>query len=228
MSIFLEVTATCPKCGAETEVDLAASVNADRRPDLRQEILDGSFQAMDCPECGGVLRLPAHLTYIDVGRNQWILVQSADALERWVAEEAEAHGIFEQNFGAAAPEFSREIGADLQPRLVFGWPALREKLIAADLALDDTTLEMLKIQLMRNVPDAPLADETELRLTGGDAGKLDFTWFHRNTEASLSDIAVPRAAYDDLTEQMEDWAPLRANFTGKLFVDLKRLLAGPA
>ena len=29
------------------------------------------------------------------------------------------------------------MGADLQARLVFGWPALREKLIAGDAGLDD-------------------------------------------------------------------------------------------
>lgn len=214
------------KCRAEIEVDLAASVNADRRPDLRDAILDGSFQAQDCPECGGLLRLPAHLTYIDIGRRQWILVQSADALERWRAEEVEAQGIFEQNFGAGAPEFSREIGEGLIPRLVFGWPALREKLVVAELALDDATLEMLKIQVMRNVPEAPIADETEFRLTGGGAGMLDFSWLDSGTEALLSSLAVPRTAYDDIAEEAEDWASLRANFAGKLFVDLKRLVAG--
>lgn len=37
--------ATCPACGAELEAETVASVNADRRPDLRDAILDGIFSA---------------------------------------------------------------------------------------------------------------------------------------------------------------------------------------
>ena len=33
----------------QTGFRLAASVNADRRPDLREAILEGSFQAETCP-----------------------------------------------------------------------------------------------------------------------------------------------------------------------------------
>jgi hypothetical protein len=226
MSIFLNVTATCTGCGHKAEVQLAASVNADRRPDLRDAILNGSFQAETCAKCGSAMRLPAHLTYIDIARGQWILVQSADALDRWEQEEEEARRIFEQNFGAAAPEPSREIGAGLTPRLVFGWPALREKLICTDLALDDVTLEMMKIAVMRDVDNPPLADQSELRLTGGTDGTLDFTWFASLTEAKLAGLAVPREVYDDIADAPEDWAPLREKFAGRLFVDLKRLTAG--
>ncbi len=226
MSIFLTVTASCAKCGAETEVDLAASLNADRRPDLREEILKGTFQATKCRECAELLRLPAHLTYIDIGRQQWILVQSTDELEQWRTHEADARAIFEQNFGAGVPKFLREMGEGIRPRLVFGWPALREKLVAADLALDDATLEMLKISIMREVRAAPIADETEFRLVGGEADRLNFCWLNSKTEQFLSELEVPRGAYDDIVKESEGWASLRADFEGKLFVDVKRLLAG--
>jgi hydrogenase maturation factor len=226
MSIFLEATATCGTCGNQAQVDLAASVNAARRPDLRTAILDGSFQAEVCAQCGGQMRLPAHLTYLDVKRGQWILVQTAEALENWQEEETEARKIFEQNFGAAAPKPSREIGADLVPRLVFGWPALREKLICSDLAVDDTTLELLKMSVMRNVAGAPIADQTELRLVGGEGDTLNFAWITTASEAPLFGLAVPREVYDDIASEPEVWAALRADFAGRMFVDLKRLVAG--
>jgi hypothetical protein len=224
MSIFIDATVTCGKCGNKTAIDLAASVNAVRRPDLRAAILDGSFQAETCAQCGGVLRLPAHLTYLDVKRGQWILVQTAAALENWEQEETEAHDIFEQNFGPKAPPASREIGAELVPRLVFGWPALREKLICSDLAVDDTTLELLKMSVMRNVPDAPIADQTELRLVGGENEALKFQWITTKTEAPLAGLAVPRDVYDDIASGAEAWAAVRATFEGRMFVDLKRLM----
>jgi hypothetical protein len=226
MSIFLHATATCGKCGNKVAANLAASVNAVRRPDLRAKILDGSFQAEICAKCGGPMRLPAHLTYLDIKRGNWILVQATEALENWPAEETEAHNIFEQNFGADAPPASREIGADLVPRLVFGWPALREKLICSDLSVDDTTLELLKMSVMRNVAAPPIADQTELRLVGGEGDTLKFSWITSATEEPIVGLAVPREVYDDIAGDPDDWEEVRANFTGQMFVDLKRLIAG--
>jgi hypothetical protein len=224
MSIFNEARATCANCGNEQAISLAASVNADRRPDLRDAILDGTFQAEACAKCHGPMRLPAHLTYLDVERGQWILVQDAAALEDWDSEETEARGIFEENFGPDAPPASREIGEGLTPRLVFGWPALREKLIAGDISVQDVPLELMKITIVRDVPGSPIADQTELRLTGGDDDVLHFAWVNSATEQTVSGLDVPREVYRDIEEQPEDWIELREQFEGAFFVDMKRLI----
>src|SRR5690348_16409270 len=126
MSLFVNAHATCKQCGKETDVRLAASVNAARRPDLRQEILDGTFQAETCPACGARLRLPVHLSYLDIDRGQWILAESIDLLPQWRDVEAEAHDVFERSYGSGAPTIAQEFGAGLRPRLVLGWAALRE------------------------------------------------------------------------------------------------------
>jgi len=81
------------------------------------------------------MRLPAHLSYLDVGRGQWILTEGITHLPEWRAVEAEARTIFAQSYGDSAPGMAREIGAALTPRLVFGWPALREKLLSRELGL---------------------------------------------------------------------------------------------
>ncbi len=224
MSIFNRAVAKCANCGHEKEVKLAASVNAVRRPDLRAAILDATFQAEACEECGGPIRLPAHLTYLDTGRGQWILLQDASGLPQWAAEEQEAREIFEENFGKNAPPASQEIGENLTPRLVFGWPALREKLIASDLSVRDLPLELLKVTILRDVPDPPLADQSELRLTGGDDAALQFSWINTETEATLSGLEVPREGDRDSDDQPEDWMDLSAKFEGALFVDMKRLI----
>jgi hypothetical protein len=226
MSVFNAATAVCGKCGAESRVELAASVNADRREDLRAAILDSSFQATKCEKCGSALRLPAHLIYLDIGRGQWILVESAEMLPHWQETEQEAQTAYDLAFGADAPEEAREIGAELKPRLVFGWPALREKLIAGDLGLDDTTLELLKMSVIANVGGAPMADQSELRLTGGDAEKLDFAWIVGNTEQVLATLDVPREEYDAIVDDAEDWAALKADLTAHMFVDIQRSLSG--
>jgi CpXC protein len=48
MSKFETQTLTCPSCGEAVDFEAVASVNADRRPDLREAILDFSFQRQVC------------------------------------------------------------------------------------------------------------------------------------------------------------------------------------
>lgn len=224
MSIFLTVHATCGNCGAESDVQLAASVNADRRPDLRQAILDGTFQAVTCPGCGSAIRLPAHLSYLDIGRGQWILVDGAERIEDWSTAEDEALALFGDTYGAGAPPPARELGAGLRPRLVFGWPALREKLVCDELGLDDATLELLKIAIIRDVAGPPFGDDTELRLLSGTDEVLSFAWVVAASEAELATLEVPRRLYDGITADAAAWSALRDEFPGRAFVDLKRLV----
>jgi hypothetical protein len=51
MSIFKTVELPCPTCATRVSFELVHSVNADRRPDLRQAVLDRSFQRA-VPACG--------------------------------------------------------------------------------------------------------------------------------------------------------------------------------
>lgn len=227
MSIFHPANLICPNCHTETEVQRNASVNADRRPDLRAAILDGSFQSVACGKCGTALRLPPHLTFLNLGRQQWIMAEPAGMLEQWPEAEADARATYAETFGADAPPAAQKLAKNLQARLVFGWPALREKLIARDLGLDDVTLELLKIAIMKEVDKPPIADQSELRLVGGDAETLNLLWVVAETEAPLAALPVPREIYDDVAGDVDAWAALRAEFDGKLLVDLKRLTAGP-
>ncbi len=226
MSIFHDCTVTCSKCGTSAEVERTASVNADRRPDLREAILDGSFQAIECAKCGTQLRLAPHLMYMDVGRGNWIAVEPATMLEQWPEVEEEVFEVFDESFGDHAPAVAREIGDGLRPRLVFGWMAFREKLICDDLGLDDITLELLKMSIMRNVDRPPAADETELRLVGGDAENLKFRWIETVSERPIVALPVPRDIYEGILEDAEPWDLAREKFENVFLVDLRRLIAG--
>lgn len=222
MSVFNTTTATCTTCGHTLTISWAASVNADRRPDLRAEVLDGRFQAQACESCGTEIRLPPHLTYIDMGRGNWVLVQAATDIGAWKTHEAEAQALFDEAFGPGAPASSRDIAAGVRPRLCFGWPPLREKLIATELGLDDVTLELLKLAIMRGVPGAPVGVET-LRLAGGDATTLQFEVTDDDSEAVSAGMEVPRALYDGIAADTAAWAALREKFEGKALVDVVRL-----
>jgi hypothetical protein len=228
MSLLHDQTVICAACAAEQEVEFADSVNADSRPDLRDAILDGSFQAVRCAGCGVHARLPPNLTYLDAGRKQWFLVLPAGDRPFWDSFETGALDIFTKSFGAGTPQRLRALGESLSVRVVFGWSGLREKLLCAELGIADADLELLKVLLMRSIAAAGLTDTTSLRLTGQDAaGMLRMAWIDDEHESERELLSVPRELIGEIAHDAEAWAALRAEITGGPFVDVCRMLVEP-
>ena len=223
MSIFHSATLICPHCGSENEIERVASVNAGRRPDLRAAILDRSFQAITCESCAAPLRLPPHLTYVDMARGNWILVEDSAELPNWLTHDAAAKALFDDMFGPSAAPTAREMAAGIRPRIVFGWPALREKIICTELGLDDVEVELLKIAMMRRIDGIPIGGGLSLRLVGGTAESLTFEIINDETEESQGSADIPRGVYDGIAADMTGWAPLRARFAAETLVDTARL-----
>ena len=222
MSIFHTVHATCPNGEQRVEVSRVASVNADRRPDLRDAILDRTFQAETCPECAAPLRLPPHLSYVDMRRGDWLLCEAPAELPNWSTHDAEARAMFADMFGPDAAPFVRELAAGMKPRIVFGWSALREKIIAKELGLDDITLEPLKAGILRDHPGTPVGGGLSLRLTAGDATSLTLAVTNDESEEITVTTDVPRSLHDDIAGDAA-WALLRARFENQTLLDLARL-----
>src|SRR5262245_32188809 len=99
MSIFETVSLQCPSCGKPVDFNAVASVNADRRPDLRVAIIDGTFQRKPCPQCGTEFRLDPQMTYIHVAKGQWIAVFPVSRLPDWQALEQRTQATFALAFG---------------------------------------------------------------------------------------------------------------------------------
>jgi hypothetical protein len=234
MSIFKPVKLACPHCGKEMSFEACASINADRRPDLRTAILDGNMQRQACPHCANVVRLDPQLTYMDAKRGQWIAAFPAVQVDRWAELEADARQAFDKGFGPAAGPDAHEIGQSMTARVVFGWTALREKLLSADAGLDDVVVELTKLSLLRGMSDPPLAPGQLLRLVAVDieAGTLDFITIgdDRNaaddTGSRGEQLRVPRDLYDDIVAEADDWQALRDSLSAGMFVDIQRLTRG--
>jgi hypothetical protein len=60
----------CPACGETLSFEVAHSVLADRRPDLRTAIPSNRFQADACEHCGAHFRREPDLNYLDTGRGR--------------------------------------------------------------------------------------------------------------------------------------------------------------
>lgn len=226
MSLFKETVIDCPSCARELSFETVHSLNADRRPDLRAEILNSRFQRTSCPHCGAGFRLDCDFTILDVKRGQWIVAAPVTGIADWEGRETQARSLFSRAYGSEAPPLAREIGAKLKPRIVFGWPALREKLLAADLGLDDVALEAVKATVMRASAAIPGRAVAELRLVAADKKDLLLAWQRSYDGVAGTVLSAPRALHDKIAVRQEGdgWDAFRAGFEGALFVDLKREL----
>lgn len=227
MSIMNDITVTCPSCEEQITVTLAESVNADRRPDLRQQIIEGTFQVVSCSSCETEFMLDPVLNYLDMGRGQWFSVQPAERLGDWMDVEDEANGIFDLAYGGQASPQARDIGKDLSPRLVFGWAALREKLLTGDAKLDDSIVELTKLAMIHGLPGAPLQAGVEFRLVDiQEDSSLVFQWADMFSGEVLETLVAPRSLYDSIIDAPEAWAGMKAAIEGGLFVDIQKLFVG--
>jgi CpXC protein len=226
MSIFRPLAVTCPACKDTFEMRAVESVNADRRPDLRSAIVDRSFQVQSCPKCGEKFRLDPTFNYVDVARGQWLSIQPLEQLEDWIENEDEALATFALAYGDQAPEPAREIGNGLKPRLVFGWPAAREKIIANEHQLDDIALELMKLALIQSLDNSPLAPGNELRLETVEGDQIELGWVKAQNDEVVERIRVPREMYDNIVKDQEAWAEVRQKLETGPFVDMQKLYLG--
>lgn len=229
MSIFRKTSLACPACKAAVEFDEVHSVNADRRPDLRLAILDDTFQQQVCPSCGRQFRLDPAFNLMDTRYGQWIDAAPLSELKNWKAREEHSRSLFNRAYGVEASEPAQEIGAALTPRITFGWPALREKLLSAENQLDDAALELCKAVVMRN-SDSPVAASSELRLIDVTDDELILAWMLSADESLGPTLRLSRALYEEVAADVDgDWEELKEDFANALFVDLNRLMiAGEA
>ncbi|WP_424977216.1 CpXC domain-containing protein [Leisingera sp. S232] len=228
MSLFQPVNLQCPNCEAPVIMMAVGSVNADRRPDLRDDILENRFQDCECGECGESFRLQPQFNYLDSGRGQWIAAMPASRLRDHLQLEDEAKALFDASYGASAPAAARDVGGDLAARLTFGWPAVREKLLVRQLGLDDVIVEMMKLHILRSVASVPMAEGIELRLTEVDeeTDEFIFTWLETASEERIEYITVPAELYRAVQGNPEGWSAIRARLDNGYFVDMQKLYMG--
>jgi CpXC protein len=224
VSIFKRIELPCPTCSSPVTFELVHSVNADRRPDLREAILAGSFQRETCPSCSFRFRVEPEFSYIDIGRGQFIAAWPASKLGQWQAHEAHTQAAFDRAFGKDAPPEARELGTKLQVRAVFGWPALAEKLLAAGAGISDMTLELAKAGVAREMDDAPIGGPNEMRLLRLEGDQLVLGWVGTGNEEVGEMVGVPRSLIAEIEAEPGPWEALRSDLSGGPFVDLLRTL----
>jgi hypothetical protein len=226
MSLFSTTQLKCPKCGEVTATEEVGSLNADRRPDLRQQILDNTFQTVTCSHCGHAFRLEPDFNYMDAGRGQWIAAYPAPRILDHLEAADEMSDVFERNFGPEAGKAAHELGKSLTGRVVFGWPAMREKLLVRELGLDDVVLELLKLDLLRETPQIVIGAGTELRLVEAEGPDLTFCWYGPGVADAQRVLDVDMERYRDIANRMDEWKEVADELRDSPFVDMQKLYMG--
>ena len=222
MSVFRTETVNCPSCATPVDFELVLSVNADRRPDLRDEIVAGTFQRRPCPSCGTEFRIDPEFTYMDLGHGQYIGVWPVAKRGQWQACAQKTAQTFDEALGKGASPEAKKLGARLEPRAVFGWPALTEKIIAREVGIDDRTLELAKVMVLRNGGETPVPGRRELRLVEARAEDFVLAWVRPADGAVETALRIPRTLIAEIDAEPEPWKAMRDNVGEGLVVDFQR------
>jgi hypothetical protein len=226
MSMFITQIVHCPACEHAFEIEVVESVNADRRPDLREEILAGTFQVQTCPDCGAEFRVDPMFNYLDMVQGLWVAAMPLSELANWVEREDQATSTFESAYGSKAPGPARDIGSTLSPRLVFGWAALREKVFLASAGLNDVTAELSKLAIIRGLGGAPIQPGIECRIEDKTETSLHLSWIRAQSDETIDALSAPLSLPESVESAEGAWAPIRTQLTDGPFVDIQKLWIG--
>ena len=221
MSIQLHKKISCPKCTALNNYDWLGSLNFDRNPDLIQKVLDNTLYSISCTSCQHEYRIEPDFSCFYLTKKHWLVVHPIVLISRWPELEKLGQSTFDLAFGEKAPSSAKELGKDVRPRIVFGWPALREKILIINFGLDDVQVELAKMIIIKN--EGPSAISNEYRLVEVDEENLIFDSIHLKTRKfGLEQFALLKSTLIEIEDDTEGWAKLRQIFTSGLWVDAMR------
>ena len=118
-----------------------------RLPEVREAILQESFQHFKCPSCQFINRVEKQSIYTDFEHQHYVAVE-LPMFDNW-REKVKLHReAFDQSF-SWGPPMTQQMGRSMLTRLVFGLRALREKLLIWDAGFDDRVIEIGKREILK-------------------------------------------------------------------------------
>ncbi len=224
MSISTPVTLICDFCQHPNAISQMGSLNLDRFPELKMELFNHTLGSFTCEKCQKLYRLspefPCH--YLD--RSLWLAVYPKEKIKDWRNLEAMSLKLFNVALGSDASSAAQEIGKGVFPRLVFGWEALKEKILIADHKLKDSDIELCKMIIMRDL--SPLILEgLEIRLDEVTADTLLFNTINIESGAVIKDqIQLSFDYINEINEAPEAWKEIRDSVEEGIWVDILRVI----
>ena len=207
-------TIACPFCGREQDVELWDALVADEAPELREALLAGRVNRVECVACKKGFRIDKPLVYHD--REQDIFIHLEPLTGGRTLPEAE------QGFREALKALESVMPADLPPpeiHLVVEWSELVERIFLLEEGLDARLVEHIKYMMYQQNPGKIPADKKNLLFDAQDSTEeqLCFVVQDRATKKLEAVLNFARADYEALVnvfDSGEQLALLEEQFPG--------------
>jgi hypothetical protein len=217
MSIQETQIVSCPACGSDLEIEVFHSLNPSRQKEAVELIIEDRLQMTQC-KCGRRVRLEPEFIYMDIENKMCIAAYPAEEIENRYELEVNAKVSFDKAFSKSF------VGEGIKNRITFGWPALKEKVLAQKHAISDVDLELVKLALIKESGQMP-DSSTSLRLINVEESHLIFGWNENLAPYQVTSVQpYDRDILDHIKENESEWAPLKQEIDQGLFVDLARLI----
>jgi CpXC motif protein len=225
MSTWVATTVTCPRCAHRQPARIAEGVHITRVPRVRDEVLARRFQMLACAQCAAGLVVDEPFVYTDFARHQWLLVAPRRALAEWPAWETRLRTDLARAFEHGSP-IASELGAHMLARVVFGFEALREKLVIWAAGIEDAQIECIKLRAIASeLALAAPGSRLFVDAVGGDAS-LRIHWFAANTDlAAVRRLDLPASWVQDTERDRERLRGRFPELWSGGFVDAYRLMS---
>jgi len=192
-------------CENVIEAEFPEKVDLVVDPHVEEEILNGTFMAVQCPHCGKILKLEYPVRIID--RNRGIDIFLIPEYER-------------------APYLTGKVVYNVGKRVVIGFPELLDKITVLRNGLDDRVVEIIKYHFMQKA--GPELD-IKIYFQNIENDKLVFH-IHGLKEDEIGITRVSLSFYRRISETLEkdvDSEPYREILTPPYISANKIYIGGP-
>ena len=195
----------CPFCGREQAVELWDAVDVGEDPELREALLAGRVNRVECAGCRKPFRIDKPLVYRDPG--QGIVVHLEPLAGGCSLAQAE------KGFRETLKELEKLMPEDLEPleiHLVVEWSELIERIFLLEEGLDARLAEHVKYVMYRQNPEKIPAEKKNLLFDAQDSTdeQLCFVVQDRQTHKLEALLNFSRADYEALVDVFDSGAQL--------------------
>ena len=185
----------CPLCGQEQRVELWDSINVDSDPELREALLLGRINRVECAGCRKSFRIDKPLIYRD--REQDIFIHFDPLVGGRTLPDVE------KSFREAMGELNRLLPKDVpapEAHLVVEWSELVERVFLLEEGLDARLVEHVKYMMFQQNADKLPAATKGLLFDAQDStdDQLCFVVQDRATRKLEAVLNFARADYEAL------------------------------
>ncbi len=179
----------CPGCGHEIIMNLHEFVDVTTDPDYKEQIINGQFFTVKCPECGDETLAEYPIMYMDPSKKLTVYM-------------APGHddSLLEQLNSLELPE--SDLDDEAVFRVVEGGAELLEKLLIFECGRDDRVIELYKALVYENIKDEwPHIRREDLLFFLDGEEEYFIVWDYTNAAGEQLTVNLDEELYDKLKDE---------------------------